>query len=67
MGGTKRVTVTLDKKTLGAILSKRLTFKEAYANGDVDLKGNALKLSEVLGSLDAFPTSFPIVTPRPAK
>lgn len=58
------VTVTLDKATLGAILSKRVSFQEAYGNGDVNLKGNARKLADVLGNLDNFPPNFAIVTPR---
>lgn len=60
------VTVTLDRSVLGAILAKRIDFREAYISGQVGVSGNAKKLAEVLGLLDEFPTSFPIVTPRKA-
>lgn len=58
------VTVTLDKPTLGAILAKRVSFQEAYVEGRVGVVGKAQVLAEVLGLLDPFPTTFPIVTPR---
>ena len=58
------VTVTLDRKVLGAILTKQITFREAMFNGSVKVTGNATKLGEIFGLLDTFPTSFPIVTSR---
>lgn len=58
------VTVALERNVLSAILAKRTDFRQAYASGQVDIKGNAAKLSEVLELIDSFPGTFPIVTPR---
>jgi alkyl sulfatase BDS1-like metallo-beta-lactamase superfamily hydrolase len=58
------VTLTLTRSTLDAVLSKQIGFREAYGSGAIALQGNPLKLAEVLGLLDEFPTNFPIVTPR---
>ena len=60
-------TVTLTRATLDDISLQKTTFPAAMQAGQVSVAGNPLKLAELLGLLDTFPSVFPVVEPRPAR
>lgn len=65
--GTKHAkadaTVRMNKAVLDRISLRQLDFATALKQGDIRVEGNAGKLTELLGMLDAFKPSFNIVTP----
>ena len=60
-------TLTLTRATLDEISLQKLTFPAALQSGQIAVVGDRGKLVELLGMLDAFPTLFPLIEPRPAR
>lgn len=58
------VSVRLTRKTFGDLLAKRVGFREVYLTGLLQISGDRQRLADIFDSLDNFPGSFPIVTPR---
>ncbi len=58
------VSVTLPRATFEAILLGRQTFAQAQQERGATVTGNAAKLAELMGLLDSFDASFPLVEPR---
>ena len=56
-------TVTLERRTLNAILGGVLTLQQAIASGAITFTGNPAKIGELFGMLDTFGEAFNIVTP----
>lgn len=56
-------TITLTKAVLGEILGGRTTFADAMEARVITIDGDAAALLGIFGHLDAFASSFPIVTP----
>ncbi|HMM41840.1 MAG TPA: alkyl sulfatase dimerization domain-containing protein [Thermomicrobiales bacterium] len=56
-------TVTLERRTLNAILGGVLTLQQAIASGASTFTGNPAKIGELFGMLDTFGEAFNIVTP----
>ncbi|MES2028083.1 MAG: alkyl sulfatase dimerization domain-containing protein [Pseudomonadota bacterium] len=59
--------VRLTRAALDAITLKQKTFAESVAGGAVSLDGDPVKLRELFGMLDEFPTGFEIVEPKKAR
>ncbi|MDH6230769.1 alkyl sulfatase BDS1-like metallo-beta-lactamase superfamily hydrolase [Mesorhizobium soli] len=59
--------LTLARSTLDAILLGETTFPEAIKSGAINVGGQPEKLMELLGMLDKFNPSFPIVEPDAAR
>ena len=57
-------TVTLARTTLDQVLTGVAQVAEVLGDGRLRIDGDAAKLGELLGLLDAPDPSFPIVTPR---
>lgn len=60
-------TVTLTRATLDDISLRKTSFADALKSGQIVFKGNAGKLTELLGALDTFPRMFPMIEPRLAQ
>lgn len=56
-------TLTLTRETLDKINGGTMTFEQASKNGAMQIQGNTSAVKELLGLLDTFQQSFPIVTP----
>lgn len=56
-------TLTLPRTILDSVLLRRTTFEQAISAGQLDVQGDAAKLTELLGLLDDFELMFGIVTP----
>ncbi|HEU5379792.1 MAG TPA: alkyl sulfatase dimerization domain-containing protein [Ktedonobacteraceae bacterium] len=56
-------TLTLTRETLDKINIETMTFEQAIKNGAIQIKGSTSAVNELLGLLDTFQQSFPIVTP----
>jgi alkyl sulfatase BDS1-like metallo-beta-lactamase superfamily hydrolase len=56
-------TLTLTREALDKINTGAMTFEQAIKDGTIQIKGNASAVKELLGLLDTFQQSFPIVTP----
>ena len=56
-------TLTLTRETLDKINIGAMTFKQAIEQGAIQVKGNKAAVKDLLGLLDTFQQSFPIVTP----
>ena len=59
-------TLTLPRSVLDAINTKQLSLRDAVAAGKLQITGKAEKVGELLGLIDEFQPSFPVVTPRQA-
>jgi len=57
------VTVTTKRTTLISIVTQETTFIEQIQEGNVALEGDAMKLQDIFGNLDAFTPNFNIVEP----
>jgi alkyl sulfatase BDS1-like metallo-beta-lactamase superfamily hydrolase len=64
--GTVDATLTSTRTTLNAILLKKTTFADAFSSGAVAVDGSRSKVVELFGTLDELPSTFPVVTPKPA-
>lgn len=56
-------TLTLTRETLDKINTRAMTFEQAIEKGAIQVKGNKASVKELLGLLDTFQQSFPIMTP----
>ncbi len=59
-------TVTLTRAALDAISSKERSFAGSVLTGDVMISGNPLRLADLFGMFDEFPSGFEVVEPRKA-
>jgi alkyl sulfatase BDS1-like metallo-beta-lactamase superfamily hydrolase len=57
------VTVTTKRTTLISIVTQETTFIEQIQEGNVGLEGDAMKLQDIFGNMDAFTPNFNIVEP----
>lgn len=57
-------TIVMTRATLDEISLRRTSFGEAVKAGAIEIDGRADKLFELLGLLDTFDPTFPIVEPR---
>jgi len=53
----------LTRATLNEVILGKTTFPEVIKAGKAQVKGDPRKLGELMGMLDTFPSSFPIVEP----
>ena len=65
--GTNRqkadATITMAKAMFGQIMTGRLSFADAIADGRIGLDGDVEALLTLFGNLDTFEPGFDIVTP----
>lgn len=54
----------LARATLDEVIAKQTTFPEAVAAGNVEVRGNPMRLAELMGLMDEFPRMFEIVEPK---
>ena len=54
---------TLTRATLNEVILGKTTFPEVIKAGNAKVQGDPRKLGELMGMLDTFPASFPIVEP----
>ncbi|MDM0112359.1 alkyl sulfatase dimerization domain-containing protein [Variovorax sp. J22R133] len=59
-------TLTLTRATLDEISLQKTTFPAALQAGLISVTGKREKVGELLGMLDTFPNTFPLIEPRPA-
>ncbi|WP_431111142.1 alkyl/aryl-sulfatase [Variovorax paradoxus] len=59
-------TLVLTRATLDEISLQKTTFPAALQAGQIVVTGKREKVGELLGMLDTFPTTFPLIEPRPA-
>ncbi len=57
-------TITLNRTALNEIALGKTDFGKEIASGNIEIRGNGDKLSELMGLLDTFKGDFDIVTPR---
>jgi len=55
---------TLARSLLDEVIAKQASFPEAIAAGKITVKGDALKLVELMALMDEFPRMFEIVEPK---
>jgi alkyl sulfatase BDS1-like metallo-beta-lactamase superfamily hydrolase len=55
----------LRRVTLNNILLNKSSWAQAFSNGDVSVTGSKEKVTELFGTLDEYPTTFPVMTPKP--
>lgn len=60
-------TLTLTRATLDEISLQQTTFPAAMQAGKIVVDGKREKVGEMLGMLDTFTPTFPVVEPRPAQ
>lgn len=58
--------ITLDRETLDRITLGQMTMRDAVADGQVTIEGDAAKLQELISYLDEFDFWFDLVTPKTA-
>ena len=57
---------TLARTLLDEVVAKQTSFPEAIAAGRVEVRGNGMKLAELMALMDEFPRMFEIVEPKRA-
>ncbi len=55
---------TLARALLDEVIAKQTSFPEAIAAGKVEVRGNGMKLAELMALMDEFPRMFEIVEPK---
>jgi alkyl sulfatase BDS1-like metallo-beta-lactamase superfamily hydrolase len=55
---------TLARTTLDEVVAKQASFQDAIAAGKVEVRGNGMKLAELMALMDDFPRMFEIVEPK---
>jgi alkyl sulfatase BDS1-like metallo-beta-lactamase superfamily hydrolase len=55
---------TLARALLDEVIAKQTSFPEAIAAGRVEVRGNGMKLAELMALMDEFPRMFEIVEPK---
>jgi alkyl sulfatase BDS1-like metallo-beta-lactamase superfamily hydrolase len=55
---------TLARTTLDEVVAKQASFPDAIAAGKVEVRGNGMKLAELMALMDDFPRMFEIVEPK---
>jgi alkyl sulfatase BDS1-like metallo-beta-lactamase superfamily hydrolase len=54
----------LARATLDEVIAKQTSFPEAVAAGKIEVRGNPMRLAELMGLMDEFPRIFEIVEPK---